>query len=72
MGQKAVGIRTEMVTGDNPIAAARGLPLERAQALIAAHTVGRTFGVFGEPRINVLSLNMALQSWQAATPQQTR
>ncbi|MDN0075306.1 potassium-transporting ATPase subunit KdpC [Crenobacter sp. SG2303] len=54
------------------VAAARALPLEQVQALIATHTVGRTFGVFGEPRINVLSLNMALQSWQAAKPQQTK
>jgi len=48
------------------------LPLKQVQTLIAAHTVGRTFGVFGKPRVNVLSLNLALQSGQTAKPQQTR
>jgi K+-transporting ATPase ATPase C chain len=44
------------------IAKARGLPLERVQALVAAQTVGRSLGVFGEPHVNVLSLNLALQA----------
>ncbi len=42
------------------VAAARGLPLERVEALIAAKTRGRELGVFGEPRVNVLDLNLAL------------
>jgi potassium-transporting ATPase KdpC subunit len=42
------------------VAAARGLPLENVRALIAAHTQGRQWGVFGEPRVNVLQLNLAL------------
>ena len=33
-------------------------------ALIAAHTEGRTFGILGQPRVNVLLLNMALEDRQ--------
>lgn len=39
---------------------ARGLPLGTVQALIARHTEGRWLGVIGEPRVNVLELNLAL------------
>jgi K+-transporting ATPase ATPase C chain len=42
------------------VAAARHLPLATVQALVAAHTEGRDLDVFGEPRINVLLLNLAL------------
>jgi potassium-transporting ATPase KdpC subunit len=44
------------------VARARGLPLERVQALIAAHTEGRLLGVLGEPRVNVLELNLAVDA----------
>jgi K+-transporting ATPase ATPase C chain len=42
------------------VANARGLPLASVQSLVAAHTQGRQWGVFGEPRVNVLMLNLAL------------
>jgi len=42
------------------VAAARALSPERLRQLVAAHTEGRTFGILGEPRVNVLELNLAL------------
>lgn len=42
------------------VAGMRGLPLARVNALIDAHTDGRGLGVFGEPGVNVLRLNLAL------------
>jgi potassium-transporting ATPase KdpC subunit len=44
------------------IAAARHVPLEQVLGLIRAHTKGRSLGFLGEPLVNVLELNLALQS----------
>ena len=43
------------------IAAVRHLSMEQVTRLIHDHTAGRTLGVLGEPRVNVLELNLALQ-----------
>jgi K+-transporting ATPase ATPase C chain len=43
------------------VAAARDLPLARVEELISDHTDGRSLGVLGEPGVNVLQLNIALE-----------
>ncbi|KAB7787301.1 K(+)-transporting ATPase subunit C [Methylorubrum populi] len=42
------------------VARARGMPEDRLRALVTAQVEGRTFGVLGERRVNVLALNLAL------------
>jgi potassium-transporting ATPase KdpC subunit len=42
------------------VARVRGLPPPLVQTLIKTHTRGRLLGVIGEPRVNVLELNLAL------------
>lgn len=42
------------------VARERGIGLDRVHELIARHTDGRAFGVLGEPGVNVLELNLAL------------
>jgi K+-transporting ATPase ATPase C chain len=54
------------------IAKARGISQYPIRRVIAEHVEGRTFGILGEPRLNVLELNLALDQMRAgprSTPQ---
>lgn len=42
------------------VAAARDLPLDRVETAVDAATVGRDLGIWGEPSVNVVELNLAL------------
>ncbi|CAM4244307.1 K(+)-transporting ATPase subunit C [Kerstersia similis] len=44
------------------VAQARGLPVEHVMQLVEQHTSGRQFGLLGDPRVNVLELNLALDA----------
>jgi K+-transporting ATPase ATPase C chain len=44
------------------VAKARGMSADRVRQIVADNTTGRLFGVIGEPHVNVLALNMALDA----------
>jgi K+-transporting ATPase ATPase C chain len=48
------------------VAKVRGMPEDKVRQLVADNTSGRLIGIFGEPRVNVLALNLALDA--AAKP----
>jgi potassium-transporting ATPase KdpC subunit len=50
------------------VAAARGIPEQQVLTLVATHTRGPQFGVFGYPRVNVLEVNLALDNIAPQTP----
>lgn len=44
------------------VAASRNMQVDEVERLVAHHTEGRQLGIFGEPRVNVLALNLALDA----------
>jgi K+-transporting ATPase ATPase C chain len=51
------------------VSAARHLPEDTARALVESHIQGRQLGFLGEPRVNVLELNLALDDMSSGKPE---
>lgn len=51
------------------VARARGLSVETVEGLVRAHTKGRLLGLLGEPHVNVLELNLALDEVRPRPPE---
>jgi K+-transporting ATPase ATPase C chain len=49
----------------NRVAAARHLPVAEVRNVVTEHIQGRALGILGEPRVNVLDLNIALDELPA-------
>jgi K+-transporting ATPase ATPase C chain len=51
------------------VATARGAPVDEVKRVISAHTTGPWLGIFGQPRVNVLETNLALDAaWPTSHP----
>ncbi|HTZ33844.1 MAG TPA: potassium-transporting ATPase subunit KdpC [Methylomirabilota bacterium] len=50
------------------VAKARGLSVAEVRQIVTKHTQGRQYGIFGEPRVNVLELNLDLDGMAATHP----
>jgi potassium-transporting ATPase KdpC subunit len=50
------------------VARARNLPEQQIATLVQSHITGRALGIFGDPRVNVLELNLALDQVSTPTP----
>jgi potassium-transporting ATPase KdpC subunit len=49
------------------VARARGMPVEQIERLLDQYVTGRSLGIFGEPRVNVLALNLAIEGFCPST-----